>query len=223
MAYQAILRVYKGFSGGGWPRAWRGVRVADMGGRTTPLRSPYKPGQVPHSAHTRLKSQQAAFPLGEEVRISRLGLKPACFALPLRQSASLTACGGVYVNGQRPITANGDYRLQYSHWTLTHQPFSDLDYRRLQVEHPHLVLDTYALHVRPPQQVGVRSQGSIGRAPLYPVGVRGARYHGQGSWAGECGSPGSLGKGELGSWSERAHNPIAQETAISIQCRAASQ
>ena len=37
-------------------------------------------------------------------------------------------------------------------------------------------------------------QGSIGRAPLYPVGVRGARYHGQGSWAGECGSPGSLGK-----------------------------
>ena len=77
MAYQAILRVYKGFSGGGWPRAWRGVRVADMGGRTTPLRSPYKPGQVPHSAHTRLKSQQAAFPLGEEVRISRLGLKPA--------------------------------------------------------------------------------------------------------------------------------------------------
>ena len=77
MAYQAILRVYKGFSGGGWPRAWRGVRVADMGGRTTPLRSPYKPGQVPHSAHTRLKSQQAAFPLGEEVRVSRLGLKPA--------------------------------------------------------------------------------------------------------------------------------------------------
>ena len=77
MAYQSILRVYKGFSGGGWPRAWRGVRVADMGGRTTPLRSPYKPGQVPHSAHTRLKSQQAAFPLGEEVRISRLGLKPA--------------------------------------------------------------------------------------------------------------------------------------------------
>ena len=39
--------------------------------------------------------------------------------------------------------------------------------------------------------------------------MRGARYHGQGSWAGECGSPGSLGKGELGSWSERAHNPIA--------------
>ena len=81
MAYQAILRVYKGFSGGGWPRASRGVRdvvrVADMGGRTAPLRSPYKPGQVPHSAHTRLKSQQAAFPLGEEVRISRLGLKPA--------------------------------------------------------------------------------------------------------------------------------------------------
>ena len=81
----------------------------------------------------------------------------------------------------------------------------------------------HALHVRPPQQVGVRSQGSIGRAPLYPVGVRGARYHGQGSWAGECGSPGSLGKGELGSWSERAHNLIAQETAISIQCRAATQ
>ena len=117
-----------------------------------------------------------------------------CFTLSLRQSASVTACGGEYVNGQRPITANGDYRLQYSHWTLTHQPFSDLDYRRLQVEHLHLVLDTYALHVRPPQQVDVRSQGSIGRAPLYPVGVRGARYHGQGSWAGECGSPGSLGK-----------------------------
>ena len=77
MAYQAIKRAYMGFSGGGWPRAWRGVRVADMGGRTTPLRSPYKPGQVPHSAHTRLKSQQAAFPLGEEVRISRLGPKPA--------------------------------------------------------------------------------------------------------------------------------------------------
>ena len=147
----------------------------------------------------------------------------SCFALPLRQSASLTACGGEYVNGQRPITANGDYRLQYSCWTLTHQPFSDLDCRRLQVGHLHLVLDTCALHVRPPQQVGVRSQGSIGRAPLYPVGVRGARYHGQGSWAGECGSPGSLGKGELGSWSERAHNPIAQETAISIQCRAATQ
>ena len=117
-----------------------------------------------------------------------------CFALSLRLSASLTACGGEYVNGQRPITANGDYRLQYSHWTLTHQPFTDLDCHRLQVGHPHLVLDTYALHVRPPQQVDVRSQGSIGRAPLYPVGVRGARYHGQGSWAGECGSPGSLGK-----------------------------
>ena len=143
--------------------------------------------------------------------------------MPLRQSASLTACGGEYVNGQRPITANGDYRLQYSYWTLTHQPFSDLDCRRLQVGHLHLVLDTYALHVRPPQQVSVRSQGSIGRAPLYPVGVRGARYHGQGSWAGECGSPGSLGKGELGSWSERAHNLIAQETAISIQCCAATQ
>ena len=146
-----------------------------------------------------------------------------CFTLSLRLSASLTACGGEYVNGQRPITANGDYRLQYSHWTLTHQPFTDLDCHRLQVGHPQLVLDTYALRVRPPQQVDVRSQGSIGRAPLYPVGVRGARYHGQGSWAGECGSPGSLGKGELGSWSERAHNPIAQETAISIQCCAASQ
>ena len=44
-----------------------------------------------------------------------------------------------------------------------------------------------------------------------------------GSWAGECGSPGPLGKGELVSGSERAHNPIAQETAISTQCRAASQ
>ena len=32
---------------------------------------------MPHSAHGRLKSQKAAFPLGEEVRISRLGLKPA--------------------------------------------------------------------------------------------------------------------------------------------------
>ena len=87
-----------------------------------------------------------------------------CFTLSLRLSASLTACGGEYVNGQRPITANGDYRLQYSCWTLTHQPFSDFDCRRLQVGHLHLVLDTYALHVRPPQQVGVRSQGSIGRA-----------------------------------------------------------
>ena len=48
-----------------------------MGGRTTPPRSPYKPSQVPHSAQGRLKSQKAAFPLGEEVRISRLGLKPA--------------------------------------------------------------------------------------------------------------------------------------------------
>ena len=66
-----------GFLGGGWPRAWRGVRVADMGGRTTPPRSPYKPSQVPHSAQGRLKSQKAAFPLGVEVRISRLGLKPA--------------------------------------------------------------------------------------------------------------------------------------------------
>ena len=66
-----------GFSGGGWPRAWRAVRVADMGGRTTPPRSPYKPSQVPHSAQGRLKSQKASFPLGEEVRISRLGLKPA--------------------------------------------------------------------------------------------------------------------------------------------------
>ena len=129
---------------------------------------------------------------------------------------------------QRPtagngLPANGDHRLHHSHWTLTHQPFSELDCRRLQVRHPCLVLDMYALHVRPPQQVGVRSQGSIGRAPLYPVGVRGARYHGQGSWAGERGSPGSLGKGELGSWRERAHNSRAQETAISIQCRAASQ
>ena len=48
-----------------------------MGGRTTPPRSPYKPSQVPHSAQGRLKCQKAAFPLGEEVRISRLGLKPA--------------------------------------------------------------------------------------------------------------------------------------------------
>ena len=77
MAYQAILRAYMGFSGGGWPRAWRGVRVADMGGRTTPPRSPYKPSQVPHSAQGLEKGQKAAFPLGEEVRISRLGLKPA--------------------------------------------------------------------------------------------------------------------------------------------------
>ena len=53
------------------------VRVADMGGRTTPPRSPYKPSQVPHGAHGLEKSQQAVFPLGEEVRISRLGLKPA--------------------------------------------------------------------------------------------------------------------------------------------------
>ena len=68
-----------GFSGGGWPRAWRAVRVADMAGGVgqPPPRSPYKPSQVPHSAHGRLKSQNAAFPLGEEVRISRLGLKPA--------------------------------------------------------------------------------------------------------------------------------------------------
>ena len=66
-----------GFSGGGWPRAWGGVRVADMGGRTTPPRSPYKPSQVPHGAQGLEKSQKAAFPLGEEVRISRLGLKPA--------------------------------------------------------------------------------------------------------------------------------------------------
>ena len=29
-----------GFSGGGWPRAWRAVRVADMGGRTTPPQEP---------------------------------------------------------------------------------------------------------------------------------------------------------------------------------------
>ena len=41
-----------------------------------------------------------------------------------------------------------------------------------------------------------------------------ARGAGQGS----VGPPGSLGKGELGSWRERAHNPIAQETAIPIQC-----
>ena len=139
------------------------------------------------------------------------------FALPLRQSASLTACGGEYVNGQRPITANGDYRLQYSHWTLTHQPFSDLDCRRLQVGHPHLVLDTYALHVRPPQRVGVWSQGSIGRAPLYPVGVRGARYHGQGSWAGERGFPGSrLGKskGSSGAGASELTSCLAQETAM---------
>ena len=47
-----------------------------MGGRTTPPRSPYKPSQVPHSAHGRFKSQKAAFPLGEEVRISRVELKP---------------------------------------------------------------------------------------------------------------------------------------------------
>ena len=59
------------------------------------------------------------------------------------------------------------------------------------------------------QRVGVRSQGSIGRAPLYPVGVRGARYHGQGSWAGECGSPGSLGKRgarELARASSQSHS-----------------
>ena len=48
-----------------------------MGGRTNPPRSPYKLSQVPHGAHGRFKSQKAAFPLGEEVRISRLGLKPA--------------------------------------------------------------------------------------------------------------------------------------------------
>ena len=88
----------------------------------------------------------------------------ACIALSLWLSASLTACGGEYVNGQRPITANGDYRLQYSHWTLTHQPFTDLDCHRLQVGHPQLVLDTYALHVRPPQQVDAsipsRGEGS---------------------------------------------------------------
>ena len=78
MAYQAILRAYMGFSGGGWPWASRAVRVADMGGSDNPPpRSPYKPSQVPHSAQGRLKSQKAAFPLGEEVRISRLGLKPA--------------------------------------------------------------------------------------------------------------------------------------------------
>ena len=43
--------------------------------------------------------------------------------------------------------------------------------------------------------------------------------HGQGS----VGSQGLWGKGELGSWSERAHNLIAQETAISSQCCAATQ
>ena len=53
------------------------MRVADTGGRTTPPRSPYKLSQVPHGAHGRFKSQKAAFPLGEEVRISHLGLKPA--------------------------------------------------------------------------------------------------------------------------------------------------
>ena len=37
-----------------------------------------------------------------------------------------------------------------------------------------------------------------------------ARGAGQGS----VGPQGLWGKGELGSWSERAHNPIAQETAI---------
>ena len=46
-----------------------------------------------------------------------------------------------------------------------------------------------------------------------------ARGAGQGS----VGPQGLWGKGELGSWSERAHNLIAQETAISIQCRAATQ
>ena len=51
------------------------MRVADTGGRTNPPRSPYKLSQVPHGAHGRFKSQKAAFPLGEEVRISRLGLK----------------------------------------------------------------------------------------------------------------------------------------------------
>ena len=53
------------------------MRVADTGGRTNPPRSPYKLSQVPHGAHGRFKSQKATFPLGEEVRISRLGLKPA--------------------------------------------------------------------------------------------------------------------------------------------------
>ena len=42
-----------------------------------------------------------------------------------------------------------------------------------------------------------------------------ARGAGQGS----VGLQGLWGKGELGSWSERAHNLIAQETAISIQCQ----
>ena len=45
-----------------------------MGGRTTPPRSPYKPSQVPHSAQGLEKGQKAVFPLGEEVRISRLEL-----------------------------------------------------------------------------------------------------------------------------------------------------
>ena len=137
-------------------------------------------------------------------------------ALALR-AASPAICfsdclwGGVR---QRPTADNGQRRLPKSVLALGVNASAIL---RLGLP------STCALHVRPPQRVGVRSQGSIGRAPLYPVGVRGARYHGQGSWAGECGSPGSLGKGELGSWSERAHNPIAQETAIPIQCRAASQ
>ena len=57
---------------------WRGVRVADMGGSDNPPpRSPYKPSQVPHGAHGLEKSQKAAFLLGEEVRVSRLGLEPA--------------------------------------------------------------------------------------------------------------------------------------------------
>ena len=65
-----------------------------MGGRTTPPRSPYKPSQVPHSAQGRLKSQKAAFPLGEEVRISRLGLKPA----PRSEKAAI---GSTEINGHR--------------------------------------------------------------------------------------------------------------------------
>ena len=50
----------------------------------------YKPSQVaPHSAQGRLKSQKAAFPLGEEVRISRLGLKPA----PRSEKAEIGSTG----------------------------------------------------------------------------------------------------------------------------------
>ena len=69
--------------------AWRAVRVADMGGSDNPPRSPYKPSQVPHSAQGLEKSQKAAFPLGEEVRISRLGLKPA----PRSEKAEIGSTG----------------------------------------------------------------------------------------------------------------------------------